>query len=436
LNGNDVGATLLGLEGFRVLTCEEDDGELYVLVETTAEVVGCPDCGVRAKIKERPRVQVRDVAVAGRAMRLVWRKRRWCCPDPGCERGSWRERCEQIAPRAVLTERARADILTLVGEHGGTVAAAARIYGVGWGTAWRAVEQLGGRLVDDVDRIGDVRALGVDETSWLTATREHPTLYVSGLVDLDRGLLLDVVENRTARAVTAWLAARPPRWRRRVKIAALDPYAGYKTALTSKLHGLPEARLVVDHWHAIRLANQMVDEVRRRVQRHTTGHRGRADDPLYKIRRLLLIGAERLDPRGYAKLEAGLAAGDPYDEVGVAWMGKELLRRTYAAADLDEARGRLVEFYQWAAQVDVPELVRLASTIERWQDEVLAYWTTGGYSNAKTEAMNLNIKAVKRAARGFRRFRNYRLRLLLRCGVIWNTPPTAQVRSRRPPLAA
>jgi hypothetical protein len=69
------------------------------------------------------------------------------------------------------------------------------------------------------------------------------------------------------RAVTAWLAARPPRWRRRVKIAALDPYAGYKTALTSKLHGLPEARLVVDHWHAIRLANQMVDEVRRRVAR-------------------------------------------------------------------------------------------------------------------------------------------------------------------------
>ncbi len=82
------------------------------------------------------------------------------------------------------------------------------------------------------------------------------------------------------------------------------------------------------------------------------------------------------------------------------------------------------------------EVVRLASTISTWQDEVLAYWTTGGLSNARTEAMNLNIKAVKRAARGFRNFRHYRLRLLLRCGVQWHTPPTAQVRGRRPPIAA
>jgi transposase len=395
MHGNDVGAALLGLEGFRVLACEEDDGELYVLVETDRDVVGCPDCGVRAKIKERPRTQVRDVAVGGRPARLVWRKRRWACPEPACPRGSWREVNEAIRPRAVLTERARADILARVGPEGGTVSAAAKAYGVGWWTAWRAVLELGGPLVDEVGRIGEVRALGVDETSWLTATRRHPTLYVSGLVDLDRGLLLDVVENRTAAAVTAWLAMRPPRWRQRVQVAALDPYAGYKTAMTSRLHGLPNATLVVDHWHAIRLANQVVDEVRRRVQRAVTGHRGRAEDPLYKIRRLLLVGQERLDERGRAKLEAGLAAGDPYDEVGCAWMAKELLRRVYAAPELTEARRRLVDFYQWAADIDVPEAVRLATTIERWQGEVLAYWTTDGCSNARTEAMNLNIKAVK-----------------------------------------
>ncbi|MDP8930806.1 MAG: transposase, partial [Actinomycetota bacterium] len=61
--------------------------------------------------------------------------------------------------------------------------------------------------------------------------------------------------------------------------------------------------------------------------------------------------------------------------------------------------------------------VRLAATISTWEDEVLAYWTTGKLSNVRTEAMNLNIKAVKRAARGFRNFRHYRLQLLLRCGV-------------------
>lgn len=41
----------------------------------------------------------------------------------------------------------------------------------------------------------------------------------------------------------------------------------------------------------------MVADVRRRVQRETTGHRGHADDPQYQIRKLLLVARGRLDPR-------------------------------------------------------------------------------------------------------------------------------------------
>ncbi len=205
----------------------------------------------------------------------------------------------------------------------------------------RAVDELGTPVVDDPVRIGQVYALGLDETSWLRASASSPTRWATGFVDLDRGLLLDVVENRSAAAVSAWLAARPSRWRRRVKVAALDPFAGYKRALRGLL-GTPDATLVVDHWHAIRLANQVVDEVRRRVQRETTGHRGHKHDPLYRIRRLLLVGAERLDERAHARIQAGLDAGDPYDEVACAWTAKELLRDVYAADALEEARRRLV----------------------------------------------------------------------------------------------
>lgn len=59
---------------------------------------------VRAKVKERPSVEVRDVAAGGRPVRLVWKKPRWVCPDRDCPKGSWRETSEQIRPRAVLTE--------------------------------------------------------------------------------------------------------------------------------------------------------------------------------------------------------------------------------------------------------------------------------------------------------------------------------------------
>jgi len=193
----------------------------------------------------------------------------------------------------------------------------------------------------------------------------------------------------------------------------LDPHRGYANGL---LAHLGHATVVVDHFHAVALANAAIDDVRRRVQNETLGHRGRNGDPLYAIRRLLLRAAGDLDERAWARLQAGLDAGDRYGEVGAALLAKELLRDTYAALDPAHARRRLTVFYQWCAQAEVPELTRLAKTIAAWQDEVLAYHHTG-LSNGPTEAMNLLVKKIKRVGHGFRNFDNYRLRLLLHCGV-------------------
>jgi hypothetical protein len=50
------------------------------------------------------------------------------------------------------------------------------------------------------------------------------------------------------------------------------------------------------------------------------GHRGRKRDPLYRIRKLLLTGNERLDDRGRDRMLLGLRVGDPHDEVLGAWL--------------------------------------------------------------------------------------------------------------------
>jgi transposase len=117
----------------------------------------------------------------------------------------------------------------------------------------------------------------------------------------------------------------------------------------------------VDHFHAIKLANTVVDQVRRRTQQVTLGHRGRKPDPLDRIRKLLLTAAEQLTSRGRVRLRAGLAAGDPTGEVAAAWQGKELLRAVYAAVGLPAARAALERFYRWADGVGVAELSRLAA---------------------------------------------------------------------------
>jgi transposase len=424
---------LLGLDGFEVLAAQVAGGEWQLEIQTTTTVVGCADCGVRAELHGRRTVRVRDLPIGGRPVVLVWRKRLWRCREETCQVGTWTERMAAIRPRAVLTERARAEACRRVGKDAHAVAAVARDLGVGWGTVMRAVAEHGTPLVDDAARLEGVVALGLDETSFLKATRRAPTRYVTGLVDLEGGRLLEVVADRTRAAVAGWLGARPRDWLARIGTVALDPWRGYASALVAPLG---HARVVVDHFHAIRLANTAVDQVRRRVQQATLGHRGRKRDPLYRIRKLLLTAQEQLTQRGRVRLRAGLAAGDPGGEVAAAWQGKELLRAVYRAVGMPAARAALDRFYRWCDGVQIPELSRLARTVRAWEAEILAFHSTMGCSNGPTEAINLLIKKVKRVGHGFRNFANYRLRLLLHCGVTWQTHRTARLRGRSPRLVA
>src|SRR4029450_3424458 len=129
---------------------------------------------------------------AGGPVVLCWRKRIWRCREPACSVRTWTERVAAVVPRAVLTERARAEACRRVGKDAHAVAAVARDLGVGWATVMRAVADHGRPLVEDPGRLDGVAALGLDETSFLKATRRAPTRYVTGLVDLERGRLLDL----------------------------------------------------------------------------------------------------------------------------------------------------------------------------------------------------------------------------------------------------
>jgi len=257
-------------------------------------MVGCQGCGVRAEAHGRRTVRVRDLPAGGRPVVLAWRKWIWRCTEPACGVRTWTEQVAAIRPRAVLTERARAEACRWVGKDAQAVAAVARDLGVGWATVMRAVADHGWPLVEDPDRLDGVAAIGLDETSFLKATRLAPTRYVTGLVDLECGRLLDVVADRTRAAVDGWLSSRPRDWLAQVATVALDPWRGYASALVVPLG---HATVVVDHFHAIRLANAVVDQARRRVQQTTLGHRGRKLDPLYRIRKLLLTAAEQLTQR-------------------------------------------------------------------------------------------------------------------------------------------
>src|SRR3546814_6842210 len=82
------------------------------------------------------------------------------------------------------------------------------------------------------------------------------------------------------------------------------------------------------------------------------------------------MGAERVDQRGWERIHAALAAGDPDDALAAAWTGKEKVRNVYLTDDLDEATAALDDAIAWCSDPDSgPELARLLKTLRRWRNE-------------------------------------------------------------------
>ncbi len=429
IEGSQGATALVGMAGFVVGVQERVDGEWWLYVETRADLVGCSTCGVRAVGHGRRLTTVRDLPIAGVPTVLVWAKRRWRCPEPLCSTTTWLESSPDIAPRASLTERARRRIAEMVNVDGDSIAAAAAEFGVGWATANAAVAEYTDPRIDDSERLESVTAIGVDEKRFLNATPQRRTTFTTQIFDLDRNRLLDVVEGRSGDVLGDWLTERGEAWCAGITLATLDPAAGYRAAM--RLH-LPNAVRVVDHFHAVKLANKAIDDVRRRVQQDQLGHRGHKHDPLYRIRRALLVGCDRLTEERFEWIRSLLDVGDPDGEVGAAWLAKELLRAVYAAVDEAHARRRLIEFWQYCAEAEVPELTRLAATMDRWQVEILAYHRTGGASNGRVENVHMLAEKIRRNSHGFTNHTNYRRRLIGRLGLQWPTIPTRRIRGRQP----
>ena len=175
----------------------------------------------------------------------------------------------------------------------------------------------------------------------------------------------------------------------------------------------PAAKQVADPFHVVRLGNDALDEVRRRVQNDTLGHRGRKDDPLYRVRKLLVSASERITDNGRVRLRGLLDAGDPKGEVRLAWHANQTLRGIYDITDAelgtDTVKQLAVDFQDLSL---APEINRLGRTLWRWRTQI-SNWHAARVTNAATEATN---NLAKRAAFGFTNFNNYRIRVLLYAG--------------------
>jgi transposase len=415
---------LVGLSGVHVTDVTRTRDRLVVTIETPPRTEGCRACGVVALSHGRRTRVLHDIPCAGVGVRLRWRQRTWACPDAGCPAGTFTETLPSlVAARGRLTVRAIWWAIRQLRTEHATIAGLARQLGTDWHTVWRSVRP---RLVDlaaDESRFAGVSTLGVDEHVWHHTPHKAATKgpgMLTGMVDLSRdqhgrtrARLLDLVPGRTGKAYTDWLTARGEEFRAGVQVATLDPFRGYANAIDDQL---TEAAPVLDAFHVVKLGADVTDQVRRRVQQETLGHRGHAGDPLYRVRNILRRGAEHLTDRQWDRLTTLLPAGDPNDEVLVAWQCYQQLRGVYQAKDLTAGRRLAEQVLESFHTCPIKEVARLGRTLRRWRGQFLGYFTTDRASNGGTEAINGIIELHRRIARGYRNRHNYRLRMLLVAG--------------------
>jgi transposase len=411
---SEILEALVGLKDVRVLHYQRVGPDVALMIEQVLDEVRCPMCGRTARVKERPVVHYVDLPVFGTPMSLAWKKHRMCCVNPSCRTKSWVATDHRIAAKnCLLTTRAAKWATVQVG-GGRTVSEVAAELDCDWHTLNDAVVAYGEALLEaDRKRLNQTSAIGLDETSFVRVGQKKQTSYATTVADVAHHQIIDILPTREYVDVAAWIDKQPPAWKERIRFGALDMSNIYAAVYSVTL---PKAAQVVDPFHLIQLANRSLDAVRRRVQNEQTGHRGRKDDPLYRARRVLLRGEERLDEKAAARLASLLELGDPGGEVAIAYRVKERLRDFYGTYDPGQARAMLEELQRHCVKRAMPpEIQRLGRTLRQWFDKICNFHVAR-VSNGPTEALNNLIKRIKRIGFGFRNFKNYRIRALLYAG--------------------
>ncbi|MGX4692333.1 ISL3 family transposase [Streptomyces sp. JNUCC 63] len=377
---------LLDLDGVSVVRVERpaDGGRRVHLVTAGETARACPACGVFAtRVKGSAVTRPRDLPYGESGWEFRRHKRRWYCREAGCSRRSFTEQIPQIPAGARPAARLRGAAGRRIRDAGSTVIQAARDLHLSWPTVMEAFRVQAREVT--AKPLPEVEVLGIDETrrgktkwaqdpetgKWqLVRDRWH-----TGFVDtLGTGGLLGQVEGRTVADVLAWLSTTGLEWRKNIRYVAIDMSTTYRAAVRT---GPPGAVVVVDHFHVVQLADKMLSQVRRRTTAELRGRRGRATDPEWRARRKLLRNREGLTDEQFATMwNPLLGEGKTGQTLLTARIAKESLRNLLALArtgadrhQLDHAR---FKFLTWCADAGIPEVRRLAATVDHWWDEIAA----------------------------------------------------------------
>jgi len=288
----DVTATeLLGLWEFVVESYDVDEAKQESIFHCRIRLdYGiCPRCkSVSEEIHQYQRRSVRDMMCFGRIVYLVFDIRRFRCPK--CHK-IFTESLDSIAPNQRYTRRFEQMVYQEC--LGQTFQDVAKKLGMNWHTVERMFYQKAcEQFQRDANQFPQI--LGVDEIS----NKKGHKQYLLVISDLQRNCVIEVLPDRLKDTLINWLYTLPIWMREDIKVVSMDLWLPYRLAIQE---ALPHAEIVADRYHVTKNLNDVLDKVRRAIQKHLPKD---VASKLKGLRWVLLKNQGDLDDAGKQKLQA------------------------------------------------------------------------------------------------------------------------------------
>ena len=269
-----------------------------------------------------------------------------------------------------------------------TMEAVARHLEIGWDTV-KDIQKRHLHRHYTRPKLKHLKEIAIDEISIGRGNK-----FLTVVMDLRSGAVVFVGKGRGSDALL-------PFWKRlraahaKIRAVAVDMAPAYTAAVREHL---PQAVLVYDHFHIIKLFNDKLTGLRRDL--HRQAMEGLQKDVLKGIRWLLLKNPENLDPkkRERERLDEALELNTP---LFVAYYMKAQLGLLWSQPDKRTARTCLNAWIQLAGMTGIHMLMKFAKTLAAHREGILA-WYDYPISTGPLEGTNNKIKTMKRQAYGFR----------------------------------
>ncbi|ACB49709.1 transposase [Crocosphaera subtropica ATCC 51142] len=390
---------ILQLEGFTVMDYQLIKGMGIVLsLEKVDKKTTCIYCGsVTRKLHQNNELTIRDLSWGEQDVYLKINRRQMRCEK--CQK-KFTEELKDIKKKRTYTERLKKKIVAEV--LNGDIKNVAQRNGVSEQEIETMLKDIGQELGKKKPQ--KLRRLGIDE---IAVVKGQGKYYVV-LVDLDKGVIIGLIEKRTEEEVSKYLEAWGEEVLRQIVEVSIDFWQPYKK-VAKKL--MPQAEIVADRFHVMKQVTDELDAQRKKSKREAIALKDSPEKKqllsgLNKSKYALLKNEEDLSDQQKEKLE------EIYKTVPILskmYLLKEKFRKVFDE-NIDWISG-LFELADWCAEAHTV-YPKSFGTIRRWMGEIIAYFDERTNSGV-VEGINNKLKLIKRRGYGFRNFDNFKLRSFL-----------------------